>query len=174
MQMNKYIKYIGPALLALGIVILVFGAVCLGCAGSAIGRIEDAYYYLDINLYHGRFEAGDACKVLGMLADIGLSDAVISGFESFAIGARYPFFILGILIAVVGAVFTFRNGVEIPENASVIFSGIWKKVYLFCDAFIEWMRIKISGCRCPVCGEKLIKGAVFCGSCGAAIEDKKD
>lgn len=174
MSMNKYIKYISPVVMFLGIAVLIFGFVCVCSADDAIGRIEDAYYYLDLNLFHGRFHVGDVGDVLGMLDDIGLSDALVSGFERFAIGMRNPLIIVGLILAVAGAAGNMYTGFEISDEASEELAAYWKKSRMYFDAAIEWAKLKLSAHRCPVCGEMLMKGAAYCGNCGAVIEEKKD
>lgn len=174
MRMNKYIKYISPVVMFLGLAVLIFGFVCLCSADDAIGRLEDAYYYLDLNLYHGRFDAGDTGDVLGMLDDIGLSGALVSGFDRFAIGARTPFIIIGMVLALAGAAGNMYTGFEISDDSFEDLATVWKKSRMICAAAIEWVKLKLSAHRCPVCGQKLMKGAVYCGNCGASVEEKKD
>lgn len=176
MKMNKYtkyIKYISPVVMLLGLAMLIFGVVCLCSADEAIGRLEDAYYYLDLNLYHGRFDPGDVGDVLSMMDDIGLSDALVSRFDRFAIGARNPFIIVGMIIALAGAAGNMYTGFEIADESFENLATVWKKSRMFVEAAIEWVKLKLSAHRCPVCGEKLMKGAIYCGNCGAAIEEKK-
>lgn len=176
--MKKYMKYIAPALLILGAALLVFGVVCACCAGSGLGKLEDTYYYLGMNLHHGRFDACDAGEVIEMLDDMGISDTVLNGFEAFSMGARYVFIVLGVLFCAAGGVLMYKKSFAVPEKAADAAAFICekavccaKKVCVWACAAYEWVRGVLKIHRCPVCGERLTKGALFCGGCGAKLAE---
>jgi len=169
--MKKYIRYIAPALLALGVAMLIFGIVCACCADSGIGRVEDTYYYLGMNLYHGRFDACDTGDVLEMFDDMGISGSIISGFERFAVCVWIPFVVLGAVAAVAGGIMMFRAKSAAPGKASAIAALVWEKTKGGVLKAYAWVCKLFNGRRCPVCGEKLLKDALFCGGCGAKLDE---
>jgi len=167
--MSKYKKYIAPAMLAAGAVLVIFAVACLCSAGKGIGSLEDTYYYLGMNLHHGRFGAGDAGEVIGMLRDMGIADAVIGGFEVFSIYARFPLLIAGVLLAAAGAVLMLRRGFAVPEGAGAFAALAIDRIKKWIAAAWLWINGIVKGARCPVCGGKLTKEARFCGLCGAQL-----
>ena len=168
--MKKYMGYAACAALALGVVMLIAAVICFSSARTAMGSIEDTYYYLGMNLHHGRFTPSDARDVIGMLKDIGIADAVVTAGQVFAVGARIPLLIIGILLAAAGGFGVLRGGVKIPENTVGIIAAVYDKVCAAVCAAYRWVCAQIRGRRCPACGERLTKDAVFCGNCGAGIE----
>lgn len=168
--MKKYMGYAAYGAMALGLVLLIAAVVCMCCAGSALGSLEDTYYYLGMNLHHGRFTASDASDVIAMLKDIGIADTVVSGGGIFAIYARVPLLVFGILLTAAGAFIALRGGFSISVNSAGSVCALCSKAGEVIRAAYRWAAAKLRGRRCPVCGERLIKGALFCGSCGAGAE----
>ncbi len=169
MDMKKYTDYIAPAALALGVILLVLAVACAVSAGNGLGSLEDTYYYLGMNLHHGRFTASDAGEVIAMLNDIGIADAVISGFAVFSIYARIPLAIIGLILVAAGAAVILRSEKRYAEKAAWIAVFAYDKVRNAALAAYAWVRARLQGRRCPVCGERLVKGAMFCGSCGTGL-----
>lgn len=169
MKMEKNIRLGARILMAVGLLMVIFGFVCAISADKGIGSLEDAYYYLGINMYHGRFDASEAGDIIEMMDDIGISDSLLTGFQRYAIRAQSPLFLIGLLITIIGAVGAFAKDIYLPEEMPDSVRRVQEKLRMYASAAVEWIKLRCSARVCLVCGAKLMKGATFCGNCGAAL-----
>ena len=72
----------------------------------------------------------------------------------------------------------FKKSITVPEKAADIAALVCekavygaRKICVWAAAAYEWARGLFGVSRCPVCGERLTKDAVFCGGCGARLAE---
>lgn len=154
-------------MLAAGVALFIFSIVCLASAGAGTGMLQDTYYCLDLDLQYGRFSVGGA---IDALEEIGMDDFAVSGFQQFAIYARFPLLIIALALTGISAFTLVKFGAvdtdaffRLWQRVCAASAGAWRKLT---GAFGRCMAAR----RCAECGAFIGINAAFCRKCGVKHE----